>query len=117
METCACIYFCLHLYSFFYSYTYVYFHFERSERVRHVYVHAGGKIEALGTNPDRLGVTGGTGIGVTTDLVNTAVETVCVVDVRDNTPSETSQAFELMTMERNFNTGLHLCIFTFIHTR
>mmetsp|Transcript_8817 Transcript_8817/g.8720 ORF Transcript_8817/g.8720 Transcript_8817/m.8720 type:complete len:900 (+) Transcript_8817:244-2943(+) len=78
---------------------------ERSERVRHVYVHAGGKIEALGTNPDRLGVTGGTGTGVTTDPVNTAVETVCVVDVRDNTPSEASQAFELMTMERNFNTG------------
>lgn len=77
---------------------------ERSERVRHVYVHAGGKIEALGTNPDRLGVTG-TGTGGPNEQLNTAVETVCVVDVRDNAPSEASQAFELLTMERNFTTG------------
>ena len=65
---------------------------ERSERVRHVYVHAGGKIEALGTgggggaprsHADDLGgdVTGGAGPMVT-------VETICVVDIRENNPPE-----------------------------
>merc|ERR1711865_473903 len=57
---------------------------ERSERVRHVYVHAGGKIEALGTGQwaasreesDEVDLAG-------TSMVT--VETVCVVDVRDNT--------------------------------
>lgn len=63
---------------------------ERSKRVRHVYVHAGGKIEALGTGlwaaprgdlgPD-VAATMSAGAGGGT----MAVETVCAVDVRDNT--------------------------------
>ena len=62
---------------------------ERSQRVRHVYVHAGGKIEALGTGmwAAPRGAQGGgapeggaaPGGGMMT------VETVCAVDVRDNT--------------------------------
>lgn len=63
---------------------------ERSQRVRHVYVHAGGKIEALGTGmwaaprgqggePAAGGTAGAPGGGMMT------VETVCAVDVRDNT--------------------------------
>merc|ERR1712028_97069 len=53
---------------------------ERSERVRHVYVHAGGKVEALGTGSwaqGQEGEDGGASMGT--------VETVCVVDARDNT--------------------------------
>jgi len=54
---------------------------ERSERVRHVYVHAGGKVEALGTGawaqPGDDSAGGGAASMVT-------VETVCVVDARDN---------------------------------
>lgn len=66
---------------------------ERSERVRHVYVHGGGKIEALGTgkwaNPRGGGAdnTGGTGfVGGQDPKMMVTVETVCVVDVRDNEP-------------------------------
>lgn len=57
---------------------------ERSERVRHVYVHAGGKIEALGTGKWAKG-------GEDTGMVSgqdprmmVTVETICVVDVREN---------------------------------
>lgn len=58
---------------------------ERSERVRHVYVHAGGKIEALGTGKwakggDDTGMVSG---GQDPKMMVT-VETVCVVDVREN---------------------------------
>jgi hypothetical protein len=74
---------------------------ERSDRVRHVYVHAGGKIEALGTNrwadPRLLNATGGGeegGGGGGGDQSNgelaaamVTVETVCVVDCRENNPS------------------------------
>lgn len=64
---------------------------ERSERVRHVYVHAGGKIEALGT-----GAGGGAPKSHSDDLVGgggdagpmVTVETVCVVDIRENNPPE-----------------------------
>lgn len=66
---------------------------ERSERVRHVYVHAGGKVEALGTgagggaprtHSDDLN--GGAGGGEAGPMVT--VETVCVVDIRENNPPE-----------------------------
>lgn len=64
---------------------------ERSERVRHVYVHAGGKIEALGAgrwaNPR--------GAEKTENIAPGTVETVCVVDIRDNNPENTSFPYEL----------------------
>lgn len=54
---------------------------ERSERVRHVYVHAAGKVEALGiarwTPANPLD-------GATTTEFSASVETVCCVDCRDN---------------------------------
>ncbi|ETV97112.1 hypothetical protein H310_09921 [Aphanomyces invadans] len=46
---------------------------ERNPRIRHVYVHAGGKIEALGANRTSSNQDG---------IVQ--VETVCVIDVREN---------------------------------
>lgn len=55
---------------------------ERAERVKHVYVHQGGKIEALGTN---------TNTSKEANAVVT-VETVCVVDIRDNTPQSGTDA-------------------------
>ena len=88
---------------------------ERAERVRHVYVHAGGKIEALGT-----AARGGTGMGMGSSgaigedgeggdagaraAVN--VETICVVDVRDNNPHEAQAAYELLTQDARFDAGL-----------
>ena len=56
---------------------------ERAGRVRHVYVHAGGKIEALGTGT-WAAPRGGGGSGEVAPQVT--VETVCVVDVRQNNP-------------------------------
>jgi hypothetical protein len=63
---------------------------ERSDRVRHVYVHAGGKIEALGTNiwetsEEKTG-DGDASEEAVVPLVT--VETICIVDVRQNTPPE-----------------------------
>eukprot|EP00607_Mallomonas_marina_P000990 CAMPEP_0182425694 /NCGR_PEP_ID=MMETSP1167-20130531/12170_1 /TAXON_ID=2988 /ORGANISM="Mallomonas Sp, Strain CCMP3275" /LENGTH=874 /DNA_ID=CAMNT_0024606617 /DNA_START=90 /DNA_END=2714 /DNA_ORIENTATION=+ len=76
---------------------------ERSDRVRHVYVHAGGKIEALGTG--QFSGSSATNSQTRGGLNQTSmsekdrgdepdnearsmvtVETVCVVDVRDNNP-------------------------------
>lgn len=87
---------------------------ERCERVRHVYVHAGGKIEALGTGYRNGGINGtlrtGTNFNASTTSVATdrtgedpasdsktsvAVETVCVVDVRDNEPAPGATATDL----------------------
>jgi len=64
---------------------------ERSERVRHVYVHAGGKIEALGAgrwaNP--RGGDSSTDDRVAEDpKLAVTVETICVVDCRDNAPPD-----------------------------
>ena len=56
---------------------------ERAGRVRHVYVHAGGKIEALGTGTWAAPRGGGGGGEVAPQVT---VETVCVVDVRGNNP-------------------------------
>jgi len=54
---------------------------ERNERVRHVYVHAGGKVEALGTKASNDANPAAGPMPMVT------VETVCVVDVRENIPS------------------------------
>ncbi len=58
---------------------------ERSERVRHVYVHAGGKIEALGASRWAKPRNGNAPEETADNLKSTVtVETVCVVDCRDN---------------------------------
>jgi len=76
---------------------------ERSEKVKHVYVHAGGKIEALGAeswaqkSSDAFGKGG-------------VVETVCVVDVRDNNPEQSSFPYLLetaVTASLDTTTGFH----------
>ncbi|CAM9336345.1 unnamed protein product [Chrysoparadoxa australica] len=88
---------------------------ERTERVRHVYVHAGGKIEALGTGvwagtgnqccclgstqltADYSCTTGANGAGGEEEVTRAesvpmvTVETVCVVDVRENAPPPASE--------------------------
>ncbi len=76
----------------------------RSERVRHVYVHAGGKIEALGTGMwaaprGTAGVSGTAGELVETSSATgmMTVETVCAVDVRDNTLPSSSLFGETMS--------------------
>mmetsp|Transcript_35927 Transcript_35927/g.67024 ORF Transcript_35927/g.67024 Transcript_35927/m.67024 type:complete len:1039 (-) Transcript_35927:285-3401(-) len=71
---------------------------ERAERVRHVYVHAGGKIEALGTG--KWNKTMGDSMGDSQEMGNTAkqsmnVETVCVVDIRDNYPEKAIPPFDV----------------------
>jgi len=86
---------------------------ERSERVRHVYVHAGGKIEALGTggfgapksfkddldsNTDEGGGGGDSGPMV-------AVETVCVVDIRENSPQDDIMGNVLQQGDTNTNSN------------
>lgn len=79
---------------------------ERSTRVRHVYVHAGGKIEALGRdqaddNKPNPPLTSSKG----------KVNTVCIVDIRDNKKPEDSKLFkeELsglpITVEDNYSTS------------
>lgn len=71
---------------------------ERAERVRHVYVHAGGKIEALGAgrwanarehDKDKSGYIKPISDAYDPKVTGT-VETICVVDVRENTPEATS---------------------------
>ncbi|GLD95331.1 hypothetical protein PINS_up003975 [Pythium insidiosum] len=66
---------------------------ERNERAKHVYVHAGGKIEALGTTSTPASMVnahimssavGAPPVGSSTALIG--VETICVVDVRDQSP-------------------------------
>jgi len=78
---------------------------ERSDRVRHVYVHAGGKIEALGAGrwaAPRADMN--TANKTQEELMNehknaATVETVCVVDIRDNKPETTSFPYEMERME------------------
>jgi hypothetical protein len=77
---------------------------ERSERVRHVYVHQGGKIEALGTGrwanarDETAGSLASTGAA---QPVMATVETVCVVDVRDNNPLAAVHPYELEVVNTN----------------
>jgi chromosome segregation ATPase len=69
---------------------------ERSERVRHVYVHAGGKIEALGAG--KWANKPESDEPVDPKLMVT-VETVCVVDVRENNPEAIETPYELQTFD------------------
>jgi hypothetical protein len=85
---------------------------ERSERVRHVYVHVGGKIEALGaalkgqgaadSSAAIDGLDGSSSQEINEEMKNTtAIETVCIVDVRDNEPSSSSISMpsELLSLD------------------
>jgi len=83
---------------------------ERHPRTKHVYVHAGGKIEALGTT---AGDTGSSGSSMASMLSPTAsatgsvganpaligVETVCVVDVRDQKEPEGSDSAQMFAAD------------------
>lgn len=66
---------------------------ERNERVKHVYVHAGGKIEALGTTTATSSMMNAqiasSAVPVKSGLIG--VETVCVVDVREQTNAELNE--------------------------
>ena len=64
---------------------------ERAGRVRHVYVHAGGKIEALGTGTWAAPRAGADGAAKNA-APQVTVETVCVVDVRENNPASKDAA-------------------------
>ena len=78
---------------------------ERSERVRHVYVHAGGKIEALGAGKWAAPRAGADEEPVDPKVMVT-VETICVVDVRENNPEAIETPYELQTVENsNFKTA------------
>ena len=78
---------------------------ERSDRVRHVYVHAGGKIEALGAGRWAAPRADMNSANKTQEeLMNehksaATVETVSVVDIRDNNPETTSFPYELEKRE------------------
>ncbi|GMF09169.1 unnamed protein product [Phytophthora lilii] len=74
---------------------------ERNERIKHVYVHAGGKIEALGTtSPASQAAIVNAQISSVATLGSSGsahasligVETICVVDVREQTEADTSSA-------------------------
>ncbi|KAG3254424.1 hypothetical protein PI124_g946 [Phytophthora idaei] len=74
---------------------------ERNERIKHVYVHAGGKIEALGTTSPasqaamvnaQISSAATLGSSGSTHASLIGVETVCVVDVREQTEADTSSA-------------------------
>ncbi|KAG1704314.1 hypothetical protein DVH05_006322 [Phytophthora capsici] len=79
---------------------------ERSERIKHVYVHAGGKIEALGTTSPasqtaivnaQISSTATLGSSGSTHASLIGVETICVVDVREQTePDTTSTSTSLL---------------------
>lgn len=63
---------------------------ERNERTKHVYVHAGGKIEALGTTSTSSSMANAhamsSAVGASTVTANSGligVETICIVDVRE----------------------------------
>ncbi|OWZ23797.1 hypothetical protein PHMEG_0001255 [Phytophthora megakarya] len=74
---------------------------ERNERIKHVYVHAGGKIEALGTTSSasqaaimnaQISSVATLGNSESSQASLIGVETVCVVDVREQIEAETSSA-------------------------
>jgi myosin protein heavy chain len=77
---------------------------ERGERVRHVYVHAGGKIEALGTGVWAAAQGDGADADAGASSMVT-VETVCVVDCRENTteaePEFTDTAVDKQRITQN----------------
>lgn len=73
---------------------------ERNDKVRHVYVHAGGKVEALGTG-------GAEPIKPPTQAPAPmlTVETVCVVDVRENVPPGKTKADDLAGVKPSVASG------------
>jgi myosin protein heavy chain len=75
---------------------------ERAERVRHVYVHAGGKIEALGTGKWAANSTTGGASGLISAAQDAkmavTVETVCIVDMRDNEPDANPNSLNANSM-------------------
>lgn len=76
---------------------------ERCDRVRHVYVHAGGKIEALGTSWAASQVWAhprdGAAAQTAASNSNNNVETICVVDVRDNNPEAAAATAALLGVD------------------
>jgi len=82
---------------------------ERSERVRHVYVHAGGKIEALGAGKWAAPRGDKDADEPADPRVMVTVETICVVDVRENNPEAIETPYELQTVEnQHFKTAADL---------
>jgi hypothetical protein len=90
---------------------------ERSERVRHVYVHAGGKIEALGAqvvdDDSRWAVVRDPDSSKNSHNINSNgeksannVSTICVVDIRDNNPESTSFPYELTKTDNSSATHI-----------
>jgi len=76
---------------------------ERAENTRHVYVHAGGKIEALGTKPIK-----DIAAGSKTEenfKASVTVETICLVDARDQhqTPAQVAEEFDDEDVEERHN--------------
>lgn len=75
---------------------------ERAERVKHVYVHQGGKIEALGTNHSN---NNSNNSGSNSDAAEIAIETVCLVDVRDNNAAGAAHPYELEAVRPTLAAG------------
>lgn len=75
---------------------------ERCPRVRHVYVHAGNKIEALGTELtiEELDEEEEEGQGTAKTM---AVTTICAVDARNNNPEVSENADMEKEMKRDLN--------------
>mmetsp|Transcript_7462 Transcript_7462/g.11099 ORF Transcript_7462/g.11099 Transcript_7462/m.11099 type:complete len:1051 (-) Transcript_7462:52-3204(-) len=91
---------------------------ERSTRVKHVYVHAGGKIEAIGTSErtssdanyhknSEKSYDGGSQMDSNANAPLVSVETVCVVDVRENSQDKNNlgknHELEFELSERSYN--------------
>ncbi|KAE8915102.1 hypothetical protein PF003_g507 [Phytophthora fragariae] len=81
---------------------------ERNDRIKHVYVHAGGKIEALGTTSPasqaaivnaQISSAAALGSSGSTHASLIGVETVCVVDVREQTETDTSSASKSLLID------------------
>ena len=77
---------------------------ERSERVKHVYVHAGGKIEALGSS-EYIGDDASTVHRRDSSQGLSSVGSVCIVDIRDNTTHEASMTRNSGDADSNSNDG------------
>ena len=58
---------------------------ERSTRVRHVHVHAGGRIEAFGSDDAH---------NSSEEQLQSSKRTVCIVDIRENSKPEDSETFK-----------------------
>ncbi len=66
---------------------------ERSSRVRHVYVHAGGKIEAFGQQYEKCNVQANTK-EMPSSATRAKANTVCIIDIRENSKPEDSKLFQ-----------------------